>query len=168
MGLASKKNFVLSNALENMLSKPKKETIKNETVIKDAIVNENDSIAVNSTLNIADRHPEFGKVPEYLKTIKAQVQQEYDYIQSLNTNNIQNKTIKKNKVEMLDENERQELLNNMKDKWEKINAAYQQMTIHVMPETKSSLKRKETYEAQMAQLEKDIEMLSKKYIFVKQ
>lgn len=174
MGLASQKNFVVSNALENILSKPPKEkTAKfdqtNFGTLNGASPKENNAnVLNNSTLNIADRHAEFGKVPEYLKTIKQQVQEEYDYINSMKTQKSE-KTIKSSKkVDLLDEAEKIELLNSMKDKWEKINAAYQQMTIHVMPETKSSLARKEYYETEMAQLEKDIEKLSKPYVFVKQ
>ena len=132
MGLASQKNFVVSNALENILSKPPKDkTIQfNKTnlgILSGVSPKENNANAVNnsnnnnSTLNIADKHAEFGKVPEYLKTIKQQIKEEYDYINAMKTQTTEKTHKSSKKVELLDEAERIELLNSMKDKWEKIN-----------------------------------------------
>lgn len=57
-GLKSTKNFIVSNALENILSAP---TIINEEVnwIK---------------------KPDFAQVPEYLKRIKEQINEEYEHV----------------------------------------------------------------------------------------
>lgn len=61
MGLKSGKNFVVTNAVENILSVPKvaKEEVK--------YVNKKD----------------YGKVPEYLDKIKSSIEQEYEMIQHI-------------------------------------------------------------------------------------
>lgn len=58
LGLKSNKNFIVSNAVENILSAPK--VIKEETVWT--------------------QKKDFGKVPEYLKTIKSNIESEYKMI----------------------------------------------------------------------------------------
>ena len=55
----------------------------------------------------------------------------------------------------------------MKDKWEKINHEYQQMTHLVYLDTISKVKRKEHFENSLLRLEKDIEKLSKKHVFIR-
>jgi len=60
----------------------------------------------------------------------------------------------------------QQLLNGLKAKWEAVNKEYQSIT-HVNKIATVGLKRKkESCEEELKQLEKDIERLSKAYIFV--
>ena len=64
----------------------------------------------------------------------------------------------------MDEKEKEELLSALKAKWNHINESYQKMTFTL--DTPAKRSRKENYEADLAQLEKDIQMLSRKNVFV--
>jgi hypothetical protein len=64
LGLKSNKNFIVSNAVENILSAPK--VIKEETVWT--------------------KKKDYGKTPEYLQTIKSNIESEYKMIQNLHMN----------------------------------------------------------------------------------
>ena len=56
MGLVSDKNFIVSNAVENILAAPKIPTNKNIDHLK---------------------KKNYGKVPKYLQTIKKEIEDEY-------------------------------------------------------------------------------------------
>merc|ERR1712013_34261 len=126
MGLTTNKNFVISNAIENILSDTKN--------TKSAMAK--DLQGANAQGNTF-KHAEFGKIPGYLSKVKQQINAEYAAISE------------------------------MKDKWEKINHEYQQMTHLVHLDTISKIKRKEHFEKSLFRLEKDIEKLSKKHVFIR-
>lgn len=147
-------DFVITNTIENMLSKPD---------IKENIPKSNN----NNNINNIGKHKQFGKIPKYLKSVKKRVQEEKDYIQNHLEKEKTQQEAEKNEVTLLDDKERVTLLNQMKDKWEKINFNYQQMTHHMEIDLESKLKKKENYEKEMQQLETDINKLSQTYVFVK-
>ena len=60
----------------------------------------------------------------------------------------------------MDEAERQELINALKLRWDKVNNAYQMFGHRVAIEN-GDIKRKEAQEQELEQLEKDIEKLSR-------
>jgi Calmodulin-binding len=62
-------------------------------------------------------------------------------------------------VKQLSAEERAQLVGHLKTKWSSVNTAYQKMTFTLDTPTKQ--KRKETYEAQLAEIEKDIQLLEK-------
>jgi len=64
----------------------------------------------------------------------------------------------------LSEEERQELLVGLKLKWAEVNEKSQKMTFTL--DTPAKRQRKERYEEQLMQFEKDIEMLSRKNIYI--
>ena len=67
---------------------------------------------------------------------------------------------------LLPDEERAELIDGLKKKWEVVHKEYQQIT-HLGDEASRGKKnRKEACEHQLAQIEKDIEKLQKAYIFV--
>lgn len=68
---------------------------------------------------------------------------------------------------MTDE-ERSELVTALKKKWDAVNSMYQQSSVLSLAslDTIGKVKRKEMYEAQLAQIEKDIEKLSKKQVYI--
>ena len=147
MGLVSSKNFVTSNAVETILSQPKK-------VIKPEV--------------IEMEKPEFGKVPKYLKTVKKQIEAEKSmmeeyaarvYAQYGEPSGAMSGTVRK-----MSEEERQELLVGLKMKWEKLNEAYQKLSFVL--DTPAKRKRKEKYEEELTTIEKDIEMLSRRTVLV--
>jgi len=142
-GLKTTKNFIKANALQAILSQPP---------------------ALRDTTTIA-KHAEYGKVPEYLEAVKREVASEYAYIKQI-AGEEEEAANPAPDVKLLPEEEKQALLKQLKDKWELINHEYQTITHLVKLDTIGKRRRKERYEADLAQLEKDIEKLSKKYVLV--
>ena len=68
------------------------------------------------------------------------------------------------RLSKLSEEERIELLAGLKLKWAEVNEKYQKMTFTL--DTPAKRQRKERYEEQLMQFEKDIDMLSRKNIYV--
>ena len=60
------------------------------------------------------------------------------------------------------------MVNALKTKWDQVNKLYQSTSCLSLRslDTIGKVKRKEQYEAQLAQIEKDIEKLSKKVIYI--
>jgi hypothetical protein len=141
MGLVSQKNYVIANAVENMLAQPKlQEDPKQYT-----------------------KKQEYGKTPEYLKNIKEEMNREYDHIKHLHQQEEQELA---NEKFLLSEEEVKVLRQGLKRKWEMVNKEYQQIT-HISKIDTVGLKRtKEDCEKELAQLEKDIAKLNKAFIFV--
>merc|ERR1712190_100938 len=138
MNLVTSKNFVVANAVETILACPKKTT----TTTKDYL-----------------RKEDYGKVPKYLNQIKSDIDAEYQYIQELQAQYDQSNGPQ---TSQLSEDERAGLIDGLKAKWEAVNTEYQGGTHITKLDTFGKVKRKEKQEAQLAQIEKDIEKLSKK------
>jgi len=158
MGLTTSKNFVISNAIENILSDTKN---PKSTLAKGMEVQ--DGADAQGTF----KHAEFGKIPGYLSKVKQQINAEYAAIAEFKQAKESQKKTQCGDIQLLPEAERMDLLNAMKDKWEKINHEYQQMTHLVHLDTISKVKRKEHFEKSLFRLEKDIEKLSKKHVFIR-
>jgi len=142
MNLVTSKNFVVANAVETILAAPK----KLPEGAKDYLKKE-----------------DYGKVPKYLQHIKQDIEAEYQYIRELQEQREQEQA---NRIRLLTEDERQGLLEGLKAKWEQVNTAYQAETHITKLDTAGKMKRKEKNEAELMQIEKDIEKLSKKNIAV--
>jgi len=155
MGLTTNKNFVISNAIENILSDTKN--------TKSAMAADVQGVQGGDTF----KHAEFGKIPGYLSKVKQQINAEYAAISEMRQAKESQKKTQSGDITLLPEEERLDLLNAMKDKWEKINHEYQQMTHLVHLDTISKVKRKEHFEKSLFRLEKDIEKLSKKHVFIR-
>lgn len=142
MNIVSSKNFVVANAVETILAAPKKVTSQ----AKDYLCKE-----------------DYGKVPKYLKNIKQDIDAEYDYIRML-----QEEEEKENAACMrpLSEEERLQVLHGLKAKWESVNTEYQGATHLTVLDSSGKKIRKEKWEAELAQIEKDIEKLNRKNIIV--
>jgi len=141
MNLCTSKNYVVANAVETILAAPKKIPDNAKDYLK---------------------KEDFGKVPKYLTQVKQDIQAEYDYINQLQ----QAQWESQQSVKPMDDQERQYLIDGLKAKWEAVNTDYQGQTHLTKLDTMGKIKRKEKNEAQLAQIEKDIEKLSKKSIHV--
>jgi hypothetical protein len=141
MNLVTSKNFVVANAVETILAAPKKAT----QGAKDYLCKE-----------------DYGKVPKYLKNIKQDIQAEYDYISMLQE---QENEQQANQMPPLAEEERLGLISSLKAKWEAVNTEYQAIT-HLTLMERGQMNRKEKYEAELSQIEKDIEKLNRKNIMI--
>ena len=140
MGLISKKNYVVSNAVDNILSAPKK---------------------VKQPEALWTQKAEFGKVPDYLVKIKQEIQDEYEYI-----NQLQQQTQTSGKsMRRLTEEEKESLIDGLRQKWNALHEKYQSFSF-AMPSDKVHIQRKEAVEEQMDQIEKSIIKLSKQHIYV--
>ena len=67
---------------------------------------------------------------------------------------------------MLPDAERKELIEALKKKWEIVHKEYQEITHISKIDTIGKKSKKERCEAELAQLEKDIQKLSKNHIFI--
>jgi len=139
------KNFITSNAVENILSVPKAGTQPTDWLQK----------------------KDFGQVPKYLSKIKKEISDEYEYIRSMQQQEEEEQAA--GGMHLLPEEERLKLIDDLKSKWDAVNATYQQSSVLSLAslDTIGKVKRKEMYEAQLAQIEKDIEKLSKKFVYVR-
>merc|ERR1719440_1583190 len=144
MNLVSSKNFVVANAVETILAAPKKA----QQGAKDYLQKE-----------------DYGKVPKYLKNIKQDIDAEYDYIRQLQQ---QEEEERQRAVRPLQEDERLQLIAGLKAKWEAVNTEYQGETHITVLDSHGKIARKEKWEAELQQIEKDIERLNKKNIIIHQ
>jgi len=140
--LVTSKNFIVANAVETILAAPKKVS----QGAKDFLSKE-----------------DYGKVPKYLTHIKKDMQDEFNYIRELQQ---QQEDLNRSQVKVMDENERFGLIEGLKSKWEQVNTEYQGTTHLTVLDTTGKKKRKENYEAELSQIEKDIEKLNRKNIMV--
>jgi len=142
MNLVTSKNFVVANAVEAILATPRKVQESHKDYL---------------------RKSDFGKVPKYLAHIKKDVEAEYEYVRQLQEQRIEEA---RSQMRPLEEEERVSLLEGLKAKWEHVNTEYQGFTHLTKLDTIGKIKRKEYHESKLGQLEKDIERLARKNIFV--
>jgi len=142
MNLVTSKNFVVANAVETILAAPKR-------VSQDA----------KDYLQKED----YGKIPKYLKHIKQDIEDEYDYIRRLQE---EEEEARNSQVRGMGEDERLALIAGLKQKWETINTEFQAYTHLTKLDTFGKIKRKEKHEAELAQIEKDLERLNRKSIII--
>lgn len=140
--LVSTKNFIVANAVETILAAPKKVTQGTKDYL---------------------RKEDYGKTPKYLQQIRQDIDQEYEYIRALEQ---QREEEMASQVRPLEEGERQSLIQGLKQKWEQVNTEYQASTHVLKLDTIGKIKRKEKWEAELSQIEKDIEKLNRRNIQV--
>lgn len=141
MGLVSNKNFVAANAVEAILAVPKRP--KDET---------------------ADfrSKPDYGKVPRYLERVKKEVDAEYRYVAGLSEDA---HSVARDRMRLIPDAERAELIDGLKTRWEALNRDYQRTSVSV--DSPSKIARKENLEAEMDQVERDIDTLSRQFVFMR-
>jgi hypothetical protein len=142
MGLVSAKNFVTANAVENILMQPKRLPEGDIEPMKKA---------------------DFAKIPQYLDTVKQKIAHEKAIVHEFNARMTQAYNTEP-AVRKMSEGERSDLLVSLKARWQHTNSEYQKLPFHVG--TDRARMRKEKYEANLAQIEKDIETLSRKVVLV--
>ena len=142
MGLTSDKNYIVANAVENILAAPK---------VKD-----------NNGPDYTKKK-DYGKMPKYLQKIKKEIDQEYELVREMQMEEEQQRDKEKF---LLPDDEREELIAALKKKWEVVHKTYQEITHVQKIDTVGLRRKKETCENELKQIEKDIEKLSKKFIFV--
>merc|ERR1711998_822889 len=150
MGLVTSKNFITCSAVENILAVPKKTDVRQVSYLN---------------------KKGYGKVPAYLEKVKGEIQDEYNYIMQMQEAGGMDESYGMEdegygQTRMLSEGERHEMLAGLKTNWDRINKAYQ--TLSFTLDTPAEKQRKEEFEAQLEQIERDIERLSKRNVFVEE
>ena len=114
----------------------------------------------NGNLNYLKKE-DYGKIPEYLSKVKDEIRRENDMIDKYVKEQLGEVEREPEKFEEISEFERQDLVSALKDKWDTVNARYQQITHLVRLDTTGQVRRKEQLEAELRTLETDIEYLSR-------
>lgn len=142
MGLVSDKNFIVSNAVENILAAPQMPSN-----------NDKDFLKKNN----------YGRVPKYLQKIKREIEDEYQLVREMQ---IEDEAELDRQKFLMNEDEKQELIAALKKKWEVVHKEYQTLTHKNKLDTLGLKEKYERCERELNQLERDIQQLSKNYIFV--
>lgn len=101
------KNFITSNAVENILAVPKKKPEPVQWLKK----------------------PHFGEVPPYLQKIKKEINDEYEYVRSMQQQQEHDANSAPPGMHLLPEEERIKLIDELKKKWDSVNLTYQQSSV---------------------------------------
>ncbi|CAM9828082.1 unnamed protein product [Chrysoparadoxa australica] len=140
-GVASTKNFITTNAVAAILAKPGGNARSRAPVI-----------------NYLEKE-DYGQVPGYLEQVKAEVKHENDMIDTFVREQIGMCEGAPQMVTPMDEFEREDLVDKLKAKWDDANKDYQLLAHVVNLDCYGMFKRKERLEAELKQLERDIEKL---------
>lgn len=140
MGLKSDKNFVCSNVVENVTSAPRK---------------------LNETSNYLAKK-DYGAVPKYLSSRRNRIEDEYEYLRSMQLAENENKMQAKH---LMTQEEANELRAALKAKWTHVNHDYQSLT-HMKVDSIGLKRKKENCEKELIRIEKYLEKLTKQYVFV--
>jgi hypothetical protein len=140
MGITTSKNFITANAVEAILQAPRRPTQKELNYLK---------------------KEDYGKTPAYLKQVKEEIRRENEMIERYVKEQMGEVERTPEAYEELTEDERQILLEELKNKWDHVNAKYQKHTHLVVLDTTGQVRRKEHLEAELQQLENDIERLQR-------
>ena len=141
LGLKTDKNFIVSNAVNAILTAPPA-----PKEIDDPLKKKN-----------------YGSVPKYINRVKADIDEEYETLRALQREQFEEEERMKYLLPSLEVNTLRE---GLKKKWDAVNKEYQMITHIGKPDTQGLKRKKENCEREMAQLEKDMAMLEKAYVFV--
>ena len=101
---------------------------------------------------------DYGKVPAYLGTVKAEIEKEKKLVDKYVSDQFGNEGHQEQEV--MDELVRRDLFNKLKQRWGEVNTEYQKYC-HKAPDTPGDIRRKAAQEAELKQLEDDLEMLGR-------
>ncbi|XP_043082452.1 enkurin [Puntigrus tetrazona] len=150
MGLHSNKNFIKTNAVENIMTVPKKpQPVYAYTKKGDKQLLENSGLVPKYI-----KKKDYGQTPEYLLQRREEVkkaQEEYD--------NYVKDRMREGAMKQLSGEERRHILQALKKNWDELHHQYQGLS--VVTDTAPKKYRKERLEQEMKQLEKDIELIER-------
>ncbi|XP_052451965.1 enkurin isoform X1 [Carassius gibelio] len=150
MGLHSNKNFIKTNAVENIMTVPRKpQPVYAYTKKGDKQLLENSGLVPKYI-----KKKDYGQTPEYLLQRREEVkraQGEYD--------NYVKERMREGAMKQLSGEERHNILQALKKNWDELHHQYQGLS--VVTDTAPKKYRKERLEQEMKQLEKDIELIER-------
>lgn len=146
MGQKSGKNFISTNAVDAILKVPGGRKDLEPNYMKKS---------------------DYGKTPAYLKQVKEQISRENELIdQYMEAQNGRNRNESEVEPEMMDPQEQEDLIIQLKTKWDETNQKYQKMCHMVTFDTVGKLRRKTELEAELTNLDNDIQRLSKGPVYL--
>ena len=140
-GLKTDKNFIVSNAVEIILKPAPKSPEEPNPLNK----------------------KNYGKVPNYLQKVKNDIEEEYTTLRQLKQ---EQQNEEERKKYLMSPEEIAELKEGLKKKWDAVNKEYQTITHIRKPDTQGLKRKKENCERELAQIEKDMALLEKPFVFV--
>jgi len=146
----TEKDFIKTNAIENITSVPRKPTAK---YCDTKFGNTNDLL----TSGLVPRYTmkeDFGKLPQYLVARNQEVRQAQERYDEYVAEELRARAL-----EQIGTEQRAELLRGLKAKWDDLHQQFQGLS--VVTDTAPKKNRKERMEAQMSQLERDIDLLER-------
>ena len=151
-GLKSGKNFVVANAVENILRAP--------------------AARFDPEIRYVDKE-DYGQVPEYLGQVKQDIAAEKEMLREMFEEQRAMEQMREYEergeappAEPLPEEERKELLRQLKQRWFEANKSYQKMAHIVNLDTQSMVDKKTRLEKNLDEFEQAIKTLSKSNIVI--
>lgn len=150
MGLRTTKNFITQNAVENIMSVPRKP----EKNFVDTKGGDKQALDKSGMEPKYVHKKEYGKTPGYLMKRQEEIQRAQEEYDAYVTEHF-----RRGAMQQLSGEERHVILCGLKENWENIHHEYQGLS--VVTDTAPKKNRKERMEAEMKQLERDIETVEK-------
>lgn len=141
MGLKSETNYIIANAVDNILMQPRHRVQSQESRF----------------------HKSFGKVPEYLKRYKLNHENELNEMKEVRRRHQEAEDAKQR---LLTDKEVSDLREGLKKKWEIYNARYNKMTHKKVYDNLVLLRNKEGLEKELGIIEDDLKKLSCKNVVI--
>ncbi|KAL0961645.1 hypothetical protein UPYG_G00353570 [Umbra pygmaea] len=150
MRIQTKKDFVKTNAIENIMAVPRKP----QPIYADTKTGDKQLLEHSGLVPKYIKKKDFGKIPKYLqqRTEKVRMaQEEYDsYVKE---------RMKQGSMKKLSEEEHSNILQGLKKNWGELHHQYQGLS--VVTDTITKKHRKERLELEMKQLEQDIDLIER-------
>ncbi|XP_026884675.2 enkurin [Electrophorus electricus] len=150
MGIHTKKSFVKTNAIGNIMAVP----CKPQPAYADTAHGDRHLLEDSGLVPKYIRKKDYGRTPEYLEQRREEVrraQEQYD--------NYVKERLKDGAMKQLSKDEHQSILHGLKKNWGELNQQYQGLS--VVTDTVSKKQKKAWLESEMKQLEKDIDLMER-------
>ncbi|KAG8573666.1 hypothetical protein GDO81_012488 [Engystomops pustulosus] len=156
MGVQTNKSFITTNVAEAILAVPKKP----QPIYVDTKKGDKHLLETSGLVPKYIKKKDYGSTPEYLAKRNEEVrraQEEYDaYVRQ---------RLRMGAMKQLSEEERQSVLEGIKKNWDQLHHEYQGLSVVI--DTPPKKAHKERLEAEMRQLERDIDMIERhKVIYI--
>lgn len=150
LGLKSNKNFVSQNAVDTIMTVPRKP----EKVVVDSRKGTKFNLEPSGLTPVYVKKSNFGTIPNYIvehKNESAKAKEEYDAYM--------NEYFKRGALRTMSDDERNAILNGLKQNWDELHHRFQLLS--VITDTVPKRLKKEKLENEMKLLEKDIDLLQR-------
>ncbi|KAG9476632.1 hypothetical protein GDO78_003252 [Eleutherodactylus coqui] len=156
MGVQTNKSFITTNVAEAVMAVPKKP----QPIYVDTKKGDKHLLETSGLVPKYIRKKDYGSTPEYLAKRNEEVrraQEEYDaYVKE---------RLRMGSMKQLSEDERHSALQGLKTNWDQLQHEYQVLSVVI--DTPSKKAHKERLEAEMRQLERDIDLIERhKIIYI--